>query len=112
MWATSIHSFLCAIEWLAVALASKKAKQVNEATGSARVTMAMMMQRLIQNARSFLFPETALATSLLAPTLLQGATAAPASAANPLNEALWLAAPKSKVSQCVMLLLLLIASIY
>lgn len=60
--------------------------------------MAMMMQRLIQNARSFLFPETAFATSLLAPTLLQGAAAAPASAANPLNEALWLAAPKSKVS--------------
>lgn len=78
----------------------KKAKQVTEATGRQRTvtTMAMMMQRLIQNARSFLFPETTFATSLLAPTLLQGAAAAPASAANPLNEALWLAAPKSKVS--------------
>lgn len=59
--------------------------------------MAMMMQRMIQSARSYLFPETALATSLLAPVVLNGAAAAPASAANPLNEALWLAAPKSKV---------------
>uniref|UniRef100_K3WUI2 Large ribosomal subunit protein bL32m n=1 Tax=Globisporangium ultimum (strain ATCC 200006 / CBS 805.95 / DAOM BR144) TaxID=431595 RepID=K3WUI2_GLOUD len=60
--------------------------------------MTMMMQRMIQSARSYLFPETALATSLLAPVVINGAATAPASASNPLNEALWLAAPKSKVT--------------
>lgn len=56
-----------------------------------------MLQRVIQCARSYL-PERFFAS---APQLLwTGAAAASASApSNPLSEALWLAAPKSKVQR-------------
>ncbi|TYZ62333.1 hypothetical protein PybrP1_009357 [[Pythium] brassicae (nom. inval.)] len=61
--------------------------------------MAITMHRLLQRARALLAPQTQ--TPLFAPALLQNAAvAAPpaASADNSLFDALWLAAPKSKVT--------------
>lgn len=62
--------------------------------------MAITMHRLLQRARALLAPQTP-QTPQFAPALLlqNAAVAAPpaAAASNSLLEALWLAAPKSKV---------------
>lgn len=64
------------------------------ATEAAAIESMAMLQRVIQCARSYL-PESFFAS---APQLLwTGAAASASTPSNPLSEALWIAAPKSKV---------------